>query len=146
MPFRHFRLWHVASCTPKPLSSMQYYEVYEDCRAVCSGINVADDGEDDVRGSNGTLCNLFFALGMLACCRAEGWCSLVLGIQQRDVRPGQVKSYQNEKIKVLWVTFSGSVTCSLALRRTWNSLWSSKFVYSLWTFMQELKPLTERTA
>lgn len=68
---------------------------------MCSGINVADDGEDDVRGSNGTLCNLFFALGTLACCRAEGWCSLVLGIQQRDVRPEQVKSYQNEKIKVL---------------------------------------------
>lgn len=35
-----------------------------------SGINVADDGEDDVyddvdvvHGSNGTLCNFFFALG-----------------------------------------------------------------------------------
>lgn len=64
---------------------------------MCSGIILVDvdgdddDADDDVHGSNETLCNFYFALGTLACCRAEAWCSVVPGILQRDVRSGKVR-------------------------------------------------------
>lgn len=68
-----------------------------------SGINVADDGEDDVyddvdvvHGSNGTLCNFFFALGGAGLLQGWGLVFSGVGVQQRDV------TSRLKAIKVLW--------------------------------------------